>query len=302
MFRAHGFDFVAITDHPKPGQRGTLDLSAAAEASTRWGSGLPWPSSEGLIVVPGYEYETPPPHFAHTNCIGRPGRALTIYDGAGGTQGAVDQANADGGWAFFCHPNVFERADLMDGVRGLVGIEVINAGSVSYRAGRDDALARGLAFDVWDRALSRGERVWGLANSDFHRFMEGEPFVARNVVYAAERTWDAIEASIRRGCFYFSTGQSIDRIDAAGAEFAIRAPGATRIRFVGGGGAVLSEIEGDEAIYRVRGGEGYVRAEVEGPGPAFRTRPQLRHLPTMAFTQPVFVRLEGVSERDRHHA
>lgn len=302
MFRAHAFDFVAITDHPKPGQHRTLDLSAAAEASTRWGSGLPWPASDGLIVVPGYEYETPPPDLAHTNCIGRPGRDLTIYDGANGTQGAVDQANADGGWTFFCHPNVFGRADLIDGVRDLVGIEVINAGSVSYRAGREDALVRGLAFDAWDRALARGQRLWGFANSDFHRFLEGEPFVARNVVYAAERTWDAIESSIRRGCFYFSTGQSIDRIDVAGDELAIRAPGAERIRFVGRGGVVLGEAAGEQAAYRVRGDEGYVRAEAEGPGSAFRTRPQLRDLAPTAYTQPVFVRPEGASAREPRHA
>lgn len=65
-----------------------------------------------------------------------------------------------------------------------------------------------------------------------------------------------------------------------------RAEDAVDIRFVGEGGAVLTEVGRQEAIYEPPGSEGYVRVELEGdddPHPDGA-------VPERAWLQPIFVK------------
>jgi hypothetical protein len=100
----------------------------------------------------------------------------------------------------------------------------------------------------------------------------------------------AIVAGIDRGDFYASTGVELTDYQASASAIQVTVKphywvaaqsdgmrAGHRIQFVGKGGNVLQEVEGDNATYTLTGSEGYVRARV--------TRSDGK----MAWTQPVMV-------------
>jgi hypothetical protein len=126
--------------------------------------------------------------------------------------------------------------------------------------------------EVWDRLLSNGMLVYGIAVDDAHVFKKpGDPTVSGPgrgwvVVRAAQLEARALLDAMERGDFYASTGVVLDALDVTSKSMTIKVtPAASskyRIQFIGRDGRVLTEVPDASATYAFTGNEGYVRAKV----------------------------------------
>ena len=126
--------------------------------------------------------------------------------------------------------------------------------------------------EVWDRLLSSGKMVYGMATDDAHVFKQpGNPSVSGPGrgwvnVRAARLEPRALMESLERGDFYASTGVVLEDVRATAKNLTVRVKveGVTkhRIQFIGRNGAVLREAIDPIATYEFTGAEGYVRAKV----------------------------------------
>ncbi len=126
--------------------------------------------------------------------------------------------------------------------------------------------------ETWDRILSSGKLLYGIAVDDAHYFKRPEdpsaPRPGRGWVYVRAPRLEAralIEA-LERGDFYASTGVELRSIEstAAGLTLAVKEEPSSRyrIQFIGRHGRVLSEAASATASYTFKGDEAYVRAKV----------------------------------------
>ena len=136
-----------------------------------------------------------------------------------------------------------------------------------------------LASDRWDRLLSLSHWLWGFANDDAHK--ASDIGVAWNVAQVTDTKPQAVLDTLRRGCFYATTGVTVCDVEASGLRLTVRTEDAQRIRFVTRWGVIRASVEGAEASLQVPDDPAlakewrYVRAECYGPGGR------------MAWTQPV---------------
>jgi hypothetical protein len=241
-------DFLALSDHDVAPDYAGLD-------------------PRGLVLIPASEVSAGGAHIVAVGCAGR-------IEPDPDRQKVVDAVNAAGGLAVLCHPNWgrdFNHfpCEEMAKLSGYAGVEVFN-GSIIEDPGSP------LASDKWDRLLSSGRRLWGLATDDIHfEIQRGRGWCA---VRAAERTGAAVLAALRGGNFYASSGVTISGIELRGAELRVVAPDAEGIAVIGKFGARLAWVEGHELRWDAAG----------CPGPYFRVH-CLGRAGTMAWSQPFFV-------------
>ena len=146
--------------------------------------------------------------------------------------------------------------------------------------------------EIWDKILSRGRVIFGVAVDDAHQF-KGEFVPAAGttpgrgwiMVRAAELTPAAILAAFDRGDFYCSSGVELNSYDVNEREIRIELPKGTsntapryRTFFIGKDSAVLKQDDSFTPSYQFLGSELYVRARIESSNG------------TMAWTQPVFLK------------
>jgi hypothetical protein len=126
--------------------------------------------------------------------------------------------------------------------------------------------------ETWDRILSSGKLLYGVAVDDAHYFKRPEdktsprPGFGWVYVRASRLEPRAIVEALERGEFYSSTGVELDSIEASAMSLVISVrqerSSKYRIQFIGRQGAVLSESTASPAAYTFKGDEGYVRAKV----------------------------------------
>lgn len=126
--------------------------------------------------------------------------------------------------------------------------------------------------EVWDRLLSSGMMVYGMATDDAHTFKDpGNPSVSAPgrgwvVVRAPRLEAGALMAALERGDFYASTGVTLEDVRATNRDLTVKvkAEGVSkyRIQFIGRDGRVLSEVAEPSATYAFDGKETFVRAKV----------------------------------------
>ena len=126
--------------------------------------------------------------------------------------------------------------------------------------------------DTWDRILSSGKLLYGIAVDDAHSFKRpDDPAVPRpgtGWVYVRSPTLEprALVEAIERGEFYSSTGVELRSLESSrtGLSIEVRAQASSkyRIQFIGRQGRVLSEVTTPTASYTFKGDEGYVRAKI----------------------------------------
>lgn len=260
-YREHGYDFLVITDHDK---------------ITRI------PAPEGLVLVLGEEVtDRLPKKPLHVNAIG----LTTVVKPQGGTtpvdvlQRNIDAVRKAGGIALVNHPNfgwAFGAEELLK-LRDFTLLEIASGHPYVNMLGPPSHEA------MWDRLLTAGRRVWGVAVDDSHHLKRpwdtdvALPGKAWVVVRAAKRDAPSIVDALKRGDFYASTGVELEEVSSGKVKVKEKNGAHYRVQFIGSGGRVLQESEGPVAEYKVRGGEGYVRAKViDSNG-------------RMAWTQPEFI-------------
>jgi hypothetical protein len=259
-YRSHGYQFLVLTDHNFLTRVDGLNAVHGAE--------------EKFLVVQGEEVtssaEKKPVHVNGLDVQ----RLVEAYSGA--TIGETLQRNIDNireasGVPHINHPNfgwAMTSEDLRT-ARNYKLFEIHNGHpSVNNEGGGG---VPGLE-EVWDRILSNGSIVYGMATDDAHTFKDpGNPLVSGPgrgwvMVRAPRLEAGALMSALERGDFYASTGVVLDEVSATAKGLAIKVhpEGVSkyRIQFIGRGGRTLKEVGEVSASYTYAGDEDYVRARI----------------------------------------
>ena len=259
-YREHGYHFVVITDHNYLTSVDGLNALHGAD--------------DKFLVVRGEEVtdrvgEKP----IHVNGL-NPDRFIKPPGGqsvVAMVQNMVDGIRSAGGVPSINHPNYgwaitseelgqVQRTRLFEVFNGHPLVNNLGGGGVP-----------GLE-ETWDRILSSGKLLYGIAVDDAHYFKRPEDKTAPRPgfgwVYVRAARLDArlIIDALERGEFYSSTGVELQSVvtSAAAMTIAIRTERQSkyRIQFIGRQGRILSDTASSPATYTFKGDEGYVRAKV----------------------------------------
>lgn len=259
-YREHGYHFVAITDH---NYLTSVDgLNALHGADDRF------------LVIKGEEvtdrFGDKPIHvngFDPASFIKPPGGSSV----AGMVQNMVDAIRAARGIPSINHPNFgwAISADELAQVQRTRLLEVFNGHPLVNNHGGGGV--PGLE-EAWDRILSSGKLIFGIAVDDAHYFKRPEDPTAPRpgfgwvYVRAPRLEPRAIVDALERGDFYASTGVEIESIETSARSITVavrqQRQSKYRIQFIGRQGALLAESTVSPATYAIKGDEGYVRARV----------------------------------------
>ena len=274
-YREHDYQFLVLTDH---------NYLTSVEGLNAVHGAL-----DKFIVIPGEEVTSRSDDKpVHVNGLAvreqveppPPGTVLEML------QRSVDGIRAASGVPHVNHPNFgwaisaddlrqLERTRLFEIFNGHPRVNGLGGGGVPSLE------------EMWDRVLSSGRLMYGLAVDDAHFFKRsGDDAVAgpgRGWVYvrAPRLAASAIVEALESGEFYSSTGVELDDYQAGSREVVVSVRATTwskyRSQFIGRDGRVLDEQMTPTATYVIRGDEGYVRSKViESNG-------------KLAWTQPVAV-------------
>jgi hypothetical protein len=274
-YREHGYQFLVLTDHNYLTRVEGLNAvhGAAEKFLVIQGEEVTSSAEQKPVHVNGLAVETLVP----------PSKAATIREAA---QQNVDGIRAANGVPHINHPNFgwaltaddlrqLERTKLFEVFNGHPQVNNVGGGGVP---GLDE---------TWDRILSSGRLMYGIAVDDAHHFKRpGDPTAS-----GPGRGWVTVRATaleprliveaLERGDFYASTGVELAEYSSSttGITLKIRATAWSkyRVQFIGRDGRLLAEQTDASASYTFNGSEGYVRAKI------FESNGQV------AWTQPVMV-------------
>jgi hypothetical protein len=259
-YREHGYQFLVLTDHNFLTSVDGLNALHGAD--------------ERFLVIRGEEVTSRAGDKPiHVNGLDVERRVEPATGSSVGEvlQRAVDSIRAASGVPHINHPNfgwAITGQELQQ-VRNNRLFEVFNGHPQVNNDGGGGV--PGLE-EVWDRILTSGTLLYGIAVDDAHHFKQpGNPRASGPgrgwvVVRAARLDADALLQSLERGNFYASTGVVLDDVEATATALTVRVKvegtSKYRVRFIGRGGTVLQESAEPTATYTFTGDEGYVRAKV----------------------------------------
>lgn len=260
-YREHGYNFLVLTDHnfltsvdglnALHGAYNTFLVVRGEEVTSRSRDNRP-------VHVNGLDLQElvePPATGVVSDMLQQ------SVDGIRKARGVPNINHPNFGWAMTADDlSQLERTRLFEIFNGHPQVNNLGGGGVP-----------GLE-EVWDRVLSSGRLMYGLAVDDAHYFKRpGDPDApgpGRGWIYvrAARLEARALVDAIDRGEFYASTGVELSSYEASDRRIAIGvqtdAWSKYRVRFIGRNGRVLDEQTQLPATYTIRGDEGYVRAHI----------------------------------------
>jgi len=277
-YRAIGMDFVAISDHNR-----LTDLEEYGPALDSDFPGVPsceftGPKSCHVLAVDVDEAVAP------SGDRSDPSPTEILQEG-------VDRTRDAGGVPVLCHPCwnwAYDETTIL-ALTSVTHFEVYNA---SPDCNSYPGFGRSGPEQIWDKVLSAGLRVFGVATDDAH--WHDSPAGAKRlpthlmggglgwcVIRASELARPALRSAFEAGHFYASTGVELGeyRVTADSIELTVTPWSHEHavIEFVGRDGELLARSEGLAASYRFRGDELYVRTRVADTTGCY------------ALTQPVFL-------------
>ena len=273
-YREHGYRFLVLSDHNVLTNVDGLNAVHGV--------------SEQFLLIKGEEvtdrFGDKPIHVNGLDVSGNvaPQHGSSVLDVV---QRTVDAIRKAGGVPHINHPNFgwAITADDLKAVQNNTLFEIYNGHHQVNNVGSGGVPG---TEEVWDRILSSGKLIYGLADDDAHYFKQpGNPNVPGPgrgwVVVRAERLAPRlIVEALERGDFYASTGVEISDYQVTATSIAItvkpNADSKYRVQFIGRNGDVLSEAIASPASYAFTGDELYVRARV------------LESNGRIAWTQPVW--------------
>lgn len=177
----------------------------------------------------------------------------------------IDRIKKEGGLVYLAHPHWkkfdYWSADAIMALEGVDGIEVLN--------GNRFAGPGNLATDVWDEVLSRGKRIWAIANDDCHS--PATFWVLWNTVLAKSNRQEDIMEALKVGSNYCGNGAEFSRLEVQGDKLIVECSDKNVFqtclkifRFIGKNGECLKMQCGMERVaeYQAKGDELYVRVEL----------------------------------------
>ncbi len=271
-YREHGYDFLVLTDHNF--LTGVDGLNALQGAPGKF------------LVVRGEEVtgavDKKPIHVngLEVSRLVSPPQATTVV---GMIQGMVDGIRAADGVPSINHPNFgwaitaeelasVQRTRLFEVYNGHPQVNNVGGGGMP-----------GLE-EVWDRLLTGGKLIYGIAVDDAHYFKRpwdaAVPTPGHGWVYVQAPALEprALVQALEAGRFYSSTGVELQAVEASATGLRVVVKATTfskyRVQFIGQGGRVLREVAAADARYAYTGDERYVRAKVlESNGAVAWTQP-----------------------------
>jgi len=254
----HEYNFLVVTDHNWLTDITYLDTDKA----------------DDFVVIPGEEvteyFGKKPAHLCAINVkhVVEPRGGSSVADILERNAAAIRQA---GGLVQVNHPNWrwgFGSSEMVNLDSPLL-LEVYN---VNKENNNFPAGGKPGTEEIWDRLLTAGLRVFGVASDDTHDYLgditgdQAGPGKGWVMVRADELSAAAITVSLSAGDFYASTGvelKDVRILDGAYAlEIAPRNDAAYTTLFIGREGKVLKEEHGLQPRYAFNGNELYVRAKV----------------------------------------
>jgi hypothetical protein len=257
-YRAHGYAFLAITDHNR--------LTKAENYPSLQDAGFRMINGEELSMYSSGRQVHVNALCTHTKIGGG-----TFASSAEALAWATTRVASQGGAAIVNHPN-FDRAVAPTDVLAAgaaAGLEIVSGHPHVYSFGAEGRLPNEA---LWDYALTAGARVMGVGVDDLHQLRTAldpaaYPGRAWVEVFGEKNEPSALCDALRRGLFYSSDGASIRRISVTDTTYSVW-PGESgaKVQFVGLSGRLLEETgplsAGRVAAHTLAVGEGYVRAKV----------------------------------------
>ena len=259
-YRSHGYQFLVLSDHNFLTNVDGLNAVHAA--------------SDQFLIIKGEEvtdrFGDKPIHIngLDVSRLVEPQHGSSVLDVVQRTVDAIRKAD---GIPHINHPNFgwAITADEMKAVRNDKLFEIYNGHHAVNNAGGGGVPGM---EEVWDRILSSGQLIFGLADDDAHVFKQpGNPNVpgpGRGWVFVrAERLAPrSIVEALERGDFYASTGVELSdyRVTDKDITITIKQDSYSkyRVQFIGRNGAILSEAISSPAVYEFKGDELYIRAKI----------------------------------------
>ena len=230
-YEAHGYDFIAVTDHNRVSE---LDAGDDTHGKVAVGTG-----GKGLIVLSGVELTHNPTGCLpqgdrsrkcriHVNVLGVTARPTGKIEWAERKshqridmyQAALAAAKTLGGslvqinhpqWFWGMQPELL--AELAR--RGARLVEVANAQFMKWSVGDKDHPS---VETLWDAVLAQGLTMWGVASDDAHDYSGSKrakwPAGGGWIVVKARRDPQAILDAIGAGHFYASNGVVLEHAEA----------------------------------------------------------------------------------------
>lgn len=245
LYREHGYDFLALTDHWKMS---------------------PTEKCGDMLVLSGAEIDYSFEHqVLHMVCI-MPDMELlnNISRGSCTYQEAIDLVNRMGGAVIVAHPAwSLNTCDFLRGIEGACAAEVYNTLSgAPWNAERADS------SNILDVVSTWGKYYPLVATDDAH-FYTGEACVSYTMVQADELTPEGIIAALKRGSFYASQGPEFLDVDIEADTITVHTTPVSRVTFSSNlpwvAGRTTMEDGITEVTYKIQRerGEHFVRCEVE---------------------------------------
>jgi hypothetical protein len=238
-FAAHGYAFLVFTEH---------DAFETREELSR----------PGFLVLDGMELTagTGRHHGVHVGALGIP-EDIPV---PGDLHGKIAEVLAAGGLPVVNHPEwSLEIEDSWHGdeEEAILDILASQARHMEIWNTHTETWVEDPENDerLWDRLLTQGKRIYGVATDDSHGFQHiGGSFIE---VWAPELSAAAILEGIDQGRFYASTGVRIHRIQLRDGRLQIGS-NAAHLELLGPGEELRAAVEGGELEYDLRG-EPWVR-------------------------------------------
>lgn len=271
-YREHDYDFLVLTDHNF--LTGVDGLNAVQGAPGRFlvmkGEEVTGAVGQKPIHVNGLDVSR----------LVIPPEADTV---AGLLQGMVDAIRGADGVPSINHPN-FGWAISADELGALQRTRLFEVYNGHPRVNNVGGGGEPGLEEIWDRVLSSGRLLFGIAVDDAHYFKRPwdptVPSPGHGWVYvrAASLEPRAIVGALESGAFYSSTGVELAALEVTptAVRVAVKPVPSSkyRVQFIGRGGRLLAEVADGTAAYTVKGDEGYVRARVlESNGAVAWTQP-----------------------------
>jgi len=222
----------------------------------------------------------------------------------------VDGTIKAGGIPILNHPNFAQGLQVSDilPVKDLHHLELYNGHPSVANWGKDGHIS---VEAKWDKLLSSGKKIYGIASDDMHNLVSGNPrkaglFRGWIMVNAKELTSKSVHKAIAGGDFYSSNSVMLKTCIMNKKECVIEvdneatlkeiseSDGAPRIdymghegyiiEFIGNEGRVLAITKSRKASYKPQKGDKYVRARI-----THCTKTDKGYEKLFAWTQPVFV-------------
>jgi hypothetical protein len=273
-YQDHDYNFLVLSDHNTITKIKYLDSD----------------KNDDFILIQGEEvtdaFEKKPVHLNGLNLNAKvePQHGKSVVEAL---QNNIDAIRKAGGIPQINHPNwrwAFTDKEMSQ-LKDIKLIEVYNANVDCNNFGAGGAASM---EEIWDKLLSKGMEIYGIASDDTHDYLgefskeKANPGKGWVMVKAKELTTESILNALEKGEFYASSGVILTDLKITDKEYSLSIKpmygNKYTTLFIGKDGKVLKEDYNQNATYTFKGDELYVRAKVITSGGEF------------AYTQPVFIK------------